>query len=297
MTEAEYSPGMDPHAHLEQLAPGASSHPLLDRVHAARDAADQPEYEARAHAVFATLDSLDKRLGGQRYLASPGPGPEDWALYVVLLRFELVYYALYKLNRTRLREFPNLGQYLLDLHQQAPETDLDALVAAAWTTDMLRNPKGTVPLGRPDLDADHDRRRFDHAEQVAAGTEEAPGSRRAGEFVRDVSAHRRWIGRDVPPASGRYHLIVSDNCPWCHRVAVTRGLKGLEAEISMDTLYYRRDAERGWQFRPEHAVRRDLREGALRTRGLHRVQRAHPVGQTRRDGREQRVRRDHSHAG
>mmetsp|Transcript_13184 Transcript_13184/g.19958 ORF Transcript_13184/g.19958 Transcript_13184/m.19958 type:complete len:364 (-) Transcript_13184:41-1132(-) len=78
---------------------------------------------------------------------------------------------------------------------------------------------------------------------------------KAGEFVRGVGTARNWISNEpnaqFKPERGRYHLYVANNCPWCHRVALTRGILGLQSVISMDVLYFKRDAERGWQFRPE----------------------------------------------
>jgi hypothetical protein len=37
----------------------------------------------------------------------------------------------------------------------------------------------------------------------------------------------------------------------CHRVALTRAVLGLEDAVTMDVLFYRRDPDRGWQFKPE----------------------------------------------
>lgn len=242
---------MDCTEHLLLLGADVAPHPLLAAVHTARDAVDQLEYERRAHAVFTQLDALDAQLDRQRYLSGAAPGPVDWALYVVLLRFELVFGALYKLNRRRIRDFGNLGPYLRDLHQQAEPVDLMAIRREAYRADVRRNPKGTWPIGLPDLDAPHDRWRFDRAALIQQGTEESGGNQPKGAFVRGVSAHRRRIGREVPVEDGRYHLIVANNCPWCHRTVLTRAMKGLQDAISMDVLWYRRDPERGWQFRPD----------------------------------------------
>ena len=89
----------------------------------------------------------------------------------------------------------------------------------------------------------------------------------AGEFVRGVSAARASIGDDAFPAeSGRYHLYVSFNCPWCHRVALARTLLGLEDSITMDVLFPNRSEDthpRGenlWQFLPEGTTTRNGRE-------------------------------------
>jgi len=86
--------------------------------------------------------------------------------------------------------------------------------------------------------------------------------RTKGEFVRGVSSARNWIAENgpYPPASGRYHLYVAFNCPWCHRVALARALLGLSDAISMDVLYPNRSNEeepRGanlWKFCPEGQV-------------------------------------------
>jgi putative glutathione S-transferase len=48
---------------------------------------------------------------------------------------------------------------------------------------------------------------------------------------------------------GRYHLYISRACPWAHRAALTRRLKGLEDVISVDIVDpVRRDD--GWEFTP-----------------------------------------------
>ncbi|MGH3799912.1 MAG: glutathione S-transferase family protein [Pseudonocardiaceae bacterium] len=47
---------------------------------------------------------------------------------------------------------------------------------------------------------------------------------------------------------GRYHLYAAKPCPFCHRVTITRALKGLEDVVSISTLDPMRDG-RGWAFR------------------------------------------------
>jgi glutathionyl-hydroquinone reductase len=43
---------------------------------------------------------------------------------------------------------------------------------------------------------------------------------------------------------------VPNTCPLFCRCALTRALLGLDDVISMDVLFYRRDAEKGWVFNP-----------------------------------------------
>ncbi len=75
-----------------------------------------------------------------------------------------------------------------------------------------------------------------------------------GEFVRQESRFRRWVssepGAEFPPQAGRYHLYISLACPWCHRTAIVRRLRGLGAAIGVSYAHPFRD-QRGWAFTGE----------------------------------------------
>ncbi len=71
-----------------------------------------------------------------------------------------------------------------------------------------------------------------------------------GEFDRQETTFRDWLGDDYPAEDGRYHLYVSRACPWAHGAAMVRSLMGLEDAVSMDIVDPYRD-EKGWQFTPE----------------------------------------------
>src|SRR5262249_48283359 len=61
-------------------------------------------------------------------------------------------------------------------------------------------------------------------------------------FIRPSSKFRNWVTPDgvpgptgeggFPAEPGRYHLFIAANCPWAHRTAIFRKLKGLESAIS-----------------------------------------------------------------
>ncbi|KAK9453299.1 glutathione S-transferase [Dipodascopsis uninucleata] len=72
-----------------------------------------------------------------------------------------------------------------------------------------------------------------------------------GEFRRKPSSFRNWISRDpraeFPAESGRYHLYISWACPWAHRTAIVRALKGLEDVISISVVDWYL-GEMGWKF-------------------------------------------------
>ena len=56
-----------------------------------------------------------------------------------------------------------------------------------------------------------------------------------GRFVRSTTSFRDWITADgssgFPAEAGRYHLYIAWVCPWAHRTAIMRTLKGLEDAI------------------------------------------------------------------
>ena len=78
-----------------------------------------------------------------------------------------------------------------------------------------------------------------------------------GRYKRQDSVLRDWITADGGPGpdgqrgfkaeAGRYHLFISQSCPWAHRAWIFRILKGLETVVPMSIVVPMRD-ERGWVF-------------------------------------------------
>ena len=75
-----------------------------------------------------------------------------------------------------------------------------------------------------------------------------------GEFDRQETSFREWVEADPdakhPAEKGRYHLYISHACPWAHRAAITRALRGLEDAVSVDVVDPYRQSD-GWEFAPE----------------------------------------------
>jgi putative glutathione S-transferase len=75
-----------------------------------------------------------------------------------------------------------------------------------------------------------------------------------GEFDRQETSFRDWVDNDpdaeFPAEAGRYHLYVSEACPWAHRTLITRSLLGLEDAISVSVVDPYREND-GWEFSPE----------------------------------------------
>ena len=78
-----------------------------------------------------------------------------------------------------------------------------------------------------------------------------------GQFVRQATSFRDWVsagGDSVFPAqAGRYHLYIAWACPWAHRTAILRKLKGLEDVIGLSAVGSFL-GEDGWAFYDEPGV-------------------------------------------
>ena len=126
-------------------------------------ARSQEAYEAAYDALFATLDELEARLGRQRYLVGHQITEADWRLFPTLVRFDLAYNSLFKCNRQRIADFPNLLNYMRELYQVpgvAATVKPRHYVINYWSIARL-NPTGIIPKGTPvDYTKPHDRARL-----------------------------------------------------------------------------------------------------------------------------------------
>lgn len=79
-----------------------------------------------------------------------------------------------------------------------------------------------------------------------------------GEFVREDSSFRSWIGGadgQFPALAGRYHLFVNAGCPWAYRTILYRSVKQLDHVISL-SFTDSAAGPQGWTFgeQPEAIV-------------------------------------------
>jgi len=79
-------------------------------------ARSQTAYDVAFEHLFATLDWLDSRLEDSRCLVGEEPTLADWRLYPTLIRFDAVYFGLFRCNERRILDYPNLQRYLRELH-------------------------------------------------------------------------------------------------------------------------------------------------------------------------------------
>ncbi|PHQ23898.1 glutathione-dependent reductase [Marinobacter guineae] len=130
-------------------------------VYKAGFATAQDKYEEAYKALFESLDWLEDRLSGQRYLVGGQLTEADWRLFTTLIRFDAVYYSHFKCNRQRIGDFPALSAYLRDLYQVpgvAETVDIGQIKRHYYVSQRTINPTQIVPVG-PELnfDAPHGR--------------------------------------------------------------------------------------------------------------------------------------------
>jgi putative glutathione S-transferase len=124
-------------------------------------ATTQKAYEKAYNELFDTLDELELRLSGHRYLVGDQISEADWRLFPTLVRFDPVYHGHFKCNRQRLVDYPNLWAYTRDLYQVsgvAATVNMDHIKTHYYGSHRMINPTGIVPVG-PEIDftAAHDR--------------------------------------------------------------------------------------------------------------------------------------------
>jgi putative glutathione S-transferase len=126
-------------------------------------AKSQAAYEAAYDALFATLDELEARLSRQRYLLGRAITEADWRLFPTLVRFDVAYFSLFRCNRQRIADYPNLSSYMRELYQVpgiAETVKPRYYVINYWSIARL-NPLGIIPKGTPvDFTQPHDRARL-----------------------------------------------------------------------------------------------------------------------------------------
>jgi glutathionyl-hydroquinone reductase len=126
-------------------------------------ARSQAAYDEAYDALFATLDEIEARLSRQRYLVGNQITEADWRLFPTLARFDVAYFSLFKCNRNRIADFPNLLNYVRELHAVpgVAETVKPRYYVMGYYSITRVNPTGIIPKGTPvDFQKPHDRARF-----------------------------------------------------------------------------------------------------------------------------------------
>jgi glutathionyl-hydroquinone reductase len=123
-------------------------------VYRAGFATTKAAYETAFHKLFETLDSLEAKLGTQRYLVGGRITEADWRLFATLIRFDAVYVSHFKCNLRRIADYPNLSNYVRELYQWpgiAGTVNIAHIKQHYFGSHPMINPTLIVPVG-PELD-------------------------------------------------------------------------------------------------------------------------------------------------
>ncbi len=156
-------PSMYPEALREEIdAVNARVYDAINNgVYKAGFATTQDAYEEAVDELFVALDEMEARLSKQRYLVGEQVTEADWRLFTTLARFDHVYFHHFKCAKRRIRDYPNLFNYLKELYQVpgvAETTHFDHIAEHYYTSHETINPHRILPrLPDPGLDAPHDR--------------------------------------------------------------------------------------------------------------------------------------------
>ena len=125
---------------------------LNNGVYRAGFASSQIAYDEAVAEVFATLDSLEQRLAGRRFLFGDTLTETDIRLFVTLVRFDAAYHGLFKCNLRRVADYPHLSRHIeavLAIPGVSGTVDIGHIKAGYYSVKAL-NPTGIVPVG-PEL--------------------------------------------------------------------------------------------------------------------------------------------------
>jgi putative glutathione S-transferase len=130
-------------------------------VYKAGFATTQAAYEAAVGPLFQSLDWLEARLAGQRFLIGNQPTEAAWRLFTTLVRFDAAYFGHFKCNVRRIVDYPNLWAYARDLYPWpgVRETvNFNHIKRHYYMSHPRIDPTRIVPVGpQIDFDAPHDR--------------------------------------------------------------------------------------------------------------------------------------------
>ena len=118
-------------------------------------------YEQAVSQLFASLDSLELRLTGKRYLLGNTLTEADWRLFTTLVRFDAVYFGHFKCNIRRITDYPALSGFMRELYQVpgiADTVKMKHIKYHYYASHLNINPTGIVPVGpEQDFGAPHGR--------------------------------------------------------------------------------------------------------------------------------------------
>lgn len=132
---------------------------ITDAVSEMLNAVDLEKYIESAHRFYGTLEQLEADLSESRFLAGDFVTQADVALYVSLVRFDILYSRYFGPVKYRIQDLKNVSEYLKDLYQIpafAHNTDFNAIIkqGQADLEQKLFRPSTHYDRVIPEIDLD-----------------------------------------------------------------------------------------------------------------------------------------------
>jgi putative glutathione S-transferase len=124
-------------------------HGFNNAVYQAGFATTQHAYEEAVDRVFNSLDFIERHLEKRVFLVGKHLTEADIRAFVTMIRFDIAYYGLFKTNRYRLSDYPNISDYMWRIYEIpgiAETVDFDHIKQGYYSIKAL-NPLGIVPKG------------------------------------------------------------------------------------------------------------------------------------------------------
>jgi putative glutathione S-transferase len=120
-------------------------------------AAEQGDYEKKVEQLFDSLDELERHLAQRQFLFGHELTESDLYLFATLVRFDSVYYPLFKCSYGRIADYPALSCYVEHLRSidGVTTTYSDALIRQHYFCSVMHvggealdlNPSRLIPVG------------------------------------------------------------------------------------------------------------------------------------------------------
>ncbi|WP_069791892.1 glutathione S-transferase family protein [Cyanobacterium sp. IPPAS B-1200] len=127
-------------------------HHVNNGVYRCGFAQTQQAYEDACYGLFNLLDEIEIVLENNRYLCGDRLTLADVRLFTTLIRFDLVYFGLFKCNIKRITDYPNLSRYCKEIYnlEGVKETCNFQIIKQDYYGNLFPlNPGGIIPLGVP----------------------------------------------------------------------------------------------------------------------------------------------------
>lgn len=109
----------------------------------------QSAYDEACEKLFKTLEEIEAHLNNNRYLCGDDLTLADIRLFTTLIRFDSVYYGLFKCSLKMIKNYSNLHRYLQDINNLSGIKDtynLTIIKQDYYGNLFPLNPSGIIPL-------------------------------------------------------------------------------------------------------------------------------------------------------